>query len=217
MIDDSRAIAVDMSHRRREIRLVLAAVEHRDLVVGGDQLPDDARAHEDRSPDDEDATHGPIVFHSQRGRGRLSLAVEIFIGVVVVLILIVVAITLVGRSLPVAHLASRTAAFRRPPEDLWAAINDPTLLSSRAAPDVKFEMIESLPPTRLVRRVVGEKDFGGTWTCDIASSPGGSTLTITENGEIYNAFFRFVSRYVIGHHRTIDGTMAALRKRLGEA
>jgi len=143
--------------------------------------------------------------------------VEILIGIGVALIVIVVAITLVGRSLPVAHVASRTVTFRRPAEDVWAAIKDPTLTSSRGVGDVKFETVESLPPKLLVRRVVGEKDFGGTWTCDIASSPGGSTLTITENGEIYNAFFRFVSRYVIGHHRTIDGTMAALRKRFGEA
>jgi hypothetical protein len=143
--------------------------------------------------------------------------VEIFIGIVVVLIVIVVGITLVGRALPVSHVASRTATFPRPAEDVWAALNDPALLSSRGVGDVKFETVESLPPKLLVRRVVGEKDFGGTWTCDIASSPGGSTLTITENGEIYNTFFRFVSRYIIGHRRTIDGTMAALRKRFGES
>lgn len=142
---------------------------------------------------------------------------EIIIGIVVVLIVIVVAIILVGRSLPVAHVASRTARFRRPAEDVWAAINDPTLLSSRGVGDVKFETVESLPPKRLVRRVVGEEDFGGTWTSDIAPSPGGSTLTITENGEVYNTFFRFVSRFIIGHHRTIDGTMAALRKRFAES
>ena len=142
---------------------------------------------------------------------------EIVVGITLLLLVIVVVITLVGRSLPVAHVASRTATFRRSAEDVWAAINDPTLLSSRGVGDVKFETIESLPPRKLVRRVVGEKDFGGTWTCDIASSPGGSTLTITENGEIYNTFFRFVSRYIIGHHRTIDGTMAALHRRFGEA
>ena len=141
---------------------------------------------------------------------------EIVVGITLLLVIVVV-ITLVGRSLPVAHVASRTATFRRSAEDVWAAINDPTLLSSRGVGDVKFETIESLPPRKLVRRVVGEKDFGGTWTCDIASSPGGSTLTITENGEIYNTFFRFVSRYIIGHHRTIDGTMAALHRRFGEA
>ncbi len=138
------------------------------------------------------------------------------VGIVVVLLVIVVVVTLVGRSLPIGHVASRTATFRLTPEEVWAAINDPALLSSRGVGDVKFETLESLPPKLLVRRVVGEKDFGGTWTCDIASSAGRTTLTITENGEVYNPFFRFVSRFIIGHHRTIDGTMAALRKRFGE-
>jgi len=61
MIEDSRAIAVDMSHRCREICLVLSTMEHRDLVVALDQLPHDAWPNEDRSPNDENATHGPIV------------------------------------------------------------------------------------------------------------------------------------------------------------
>jgi hypothetical protein len=143
--------------------------------------------------------------------------VEIFVGMVVVIIVVILAVILIGRSLPVAHVASRTLTFRRPPEEVWTAVNDPALLSSRGVGDVKFEAMESVPPRRLVRRVVGEKAFGGTWTCDIAPAPSGSTLTITENGEIYNAFFRFVSRFIIGHHRTIDGTMAALRKRFGES
>ncbi|HEY6202281.1 MAG TPA: hypothetical protein VI056_04495 [Candidatus Limnocylindria bacterium] len=142
---------------------------------------------------------------------------DVAVGIIVVLFLILVGITLAGRSLPVAHVASRSATFRRPAEDVWAAINDPSLLSSRGVGDVKFETIETRPPARLVRRVVGEKDFGGTWTSEIAATSEGSTLTITENGEIYNAFFRFVSRYIVGHHRTIDGTMAALRKRFGES
>jgi hypothetical protein len=118
--------------------------------------------------------------------------VNIAVGVVAVLVLIIVAIVLVGRSLPVGHIASRTLRFGRTP-------------------------VESVPPKLLVRRVVGEWDFGGTWTCEIAPAPSGSTLTITESGEIYNAFFRFVSRFIIGHHRTIDGTMAALRKCFGES
>lgn len=142
---------------------------------------------------------------------------EIPVGIVVLLILIIVVISVVGRSLPIGHIASRTVTFRRPPEELWAAISDPTLMSSRGVGDVKFETMESVPPKLLVRRVVGEKNFGGTWTCEIAPAAGGSSLTITEDGEIYNAFFRFVSRYVIGYHVTIDGTMAALRKRFGES
>jgi hypothetical protein len=143
--------------------------------------------------------------------------VEILLWIIIVLIVVVAGVTLFGRSLPVGHIASRTAAFRRPAEDVWAAINDPSLMSSRGVGGVRFETVESVPPKLLVRRVVGEKDFGGTWTCEIASAPTGSTLTITENGEVYSPFFRFVSRYVVGHHRTIDGTIAALRRRLGES
>lgn len=82
---------------------------------------------------------------------------DVAVGIIVVLFLILVGITLAGRSLPVAHVASRSATFRRPAEDVWAAINDPSLLSSRGVGDVKFETIETRPPARLVRRVVGEK------------------------------------------------------------
>lgn len=142
---------------------------------------------------------------------------EILLWIIIVLIVVVAGVTLFGRSLPVAHVASRTATFSRPAEDVWAAINDPSLMSSRGVGGVRFETVESVPPKLLVRRVVGEKDFGGTWTCEIAPAATGSTLTITENGEVYSPFFRFVSRYVVGHHRTIDGTIAALRKRLREA
>jgi hypothetical protein len=72
-------------------------------------------------------------------------------------------------------------------------------MRSRGVSDVKFEIVESVPPKLLVTRVVGEKSFGGTWTCEIARVPEGS----------------FVSRFVIGHHRTIDGAMGVLRKRFG--
>ncbi|HEV8469552.1 MAG TPA: SRPBCC domain-containing protein [Candidatus Limnocylindria bacterium] len=120
----------------------------------------------------------------------------------------------VGRSLPVAHVASRSETLPAPPKRVWDAINDPQLLRSRGVGDVKFETVESVPPRRLVRRVVGENDFGGTWTCELEPDSAGTRLVITENGEIYNAFFRFVSRYIIGHHRTIDSFMAALRRYL---
>jgi hypothetical protein len=129
----------------------------------------------------------------------------------------VVTITLVGRSRPVGHVASRTATLWRPAEEVLGRDQRSGVVVVTRRGDVKFETIESVPPKLLVRRVVGEEDFDGTWTCAIASSPDGSTLTITENGEIYNAFFRFVSRFIIGHHRTIDGTMAALRKWFAES
>jgi hypothetical protein len=41
------------------------------------------------------------------------------------------------------------------------------------------------------------------------------TLTITENGEVYNPLFRFVSRFIIGQTATMDGYIKALNAKLG--
>ena len=144
---------------------------------------------------------------------ELVLAV---LGVLVLLVVLVFIVgSLVGRTLPVAHVASRTATFAVPPERVWDVINDPAFMRSRGVGDVKTETVESVPPRRLVRRIVGETSFGGTWTSELDGEPsGGTRLVITENGEIYNGFFRFVSRYIVGHHRTIDSFLSALRRHL---
>ena len=133
---------------------------------------------------------------------------------VVLLVLTAIVGTLVGRRLPLAHEASRSVDLRATPDRVWQVINDPEFMRARGVGDVKTETVESIPPRRLVRRIVGERDFGGTWTSELEPAQDGTRLVITENGEIYNAFFRFISRYVIGHHRTIDTFIAALRKRL---
>ena len=134
---------------------------------------------------------------------------------VLLLVLVFIVGTLVGRRLPVGHVASRSATLAATPQRIWDVINDPAFMRSRGVGDVKTETVESVPPRRLVRRIVGETAFGGTWTSELDDEPGGGTrLVITENGEIYNSFFRFVSRYIVGHHRTIDSFLAALRRHL---
>ena len=68
------------------------------------------------------------------------------------------------------------------------------------------------PPSLLVTRVVEGQPFGGTWTYRIAPAPGGSQLTITEDGEVYNVVFRFMSRFVFGHYATMDAYLANLKR-----
>ena len=55
--------------------------------------------------------------------------------------------------------------------------------------------------------------FGGTWTYEITPVGKGSRLQITEDGEIYNPFFRFMARFIFGYEGTIGSYMSALEKR----
>ena len=161
--------------------------------------------------------------------------------VIVVVVALVAIVALIGALLPKNHVASRTARFRQSPEALWQAITDyagstswrTDLKSVERLPDrddhqvwreidkhgqeMPLETVASSPPRRLVRRIADPRlPFGGTWTYEIIPTDRGSSLTITENGEVYNPIFRFVSRFIIGHTATIEGYLRALGKKFRE-
>jgi hypothetical protein len=158
--------------------------------------------------------------------------------VVAVLVLIVGAVALIGYTLPQNHTASRSAEFSPAPDSVWAIVTDVARYPSWRK-DV--ESVEIIPGQALSwREIVGrgrmtyeatvfEKPshfvshiadkglpFGGSWDYRIEPSGTGSKLTITENGEVYNPIFRFVSRFVMGHATTIDKYLAALAVRTGD-
>jgi hypothetical protein len=59
--------------------------------------------------------------------------------------------------------------------------------------------------------------FGGSWTYEIrAAEDGGSVVVITEDGEVRNPIFRFVSRFLFGHTATLDGYLRALGRKFSE-
>ena len=123
---------------------------------------------------------------------------RIAIWIVVSLIAIVGTVALIGYFLPVKHEASRSAEFNKPPEAVWALIADPNTYSGWwQGADVKTAVVESVPPSKLVTKIVDETQFGGTWTFEIVQTPSGSRLTITERGEIYNVVFRALSKFVL--------------------
>jgi hypothetical protein len=130
----------------------------------------------------------------------------------VVVAAVVAVIAAIGATLPRDHVASRSLAVRRSLEEVW-----PAIMQATAASGVPVDVVESDPPRRQVTRVKDtEKMFGGTWTITITPSPTGSTLTITEDGWVGNPIFRFVSRYVMGHHATMDGMLKDVAKKFGE-
>lgn len=154
---------------------------------------------------------------------------------------LIVFVAAVGFALPEQHTASRTVRLKQPPEAVWEVITDfagqaewrEEVQSVERLPDrdgrevwrevnswgqpLTMETVELAPPQRLVRRIADDKlPFGGTWTWEIAPLEGGCTVTITEDGEIYNPFFRFMARFVLGYRGTMDAYLTALGKKFGE-
>jgi len=64
---------------------------------------------------------------------------------------------------------------------------------------------------------IADKDlpFGGNWDYSISPNATGSTLTIIENGEVYNPIFRVVSRFM-SNTATMDAYLSALATKLGD-
>jgi uncharacterized protein YndB with AHSA1/START domain len=134
----------------------------------------------------------------------------------------------VGALLPRAHLASRTLRVRRTPAEVWALITDvegfpswrsgvthvdrlpdrggrPAWVEHGSSGDIPLETVDAQPPQRLVLRIADPTlPFGGTWTYIVSSTPDGAALSITEDGWVSNVLFRVASRFVLGHHATID-------------
>ena len=163
---------------------------------------------------------------------------KILIITVLSLITLIALVLITGLTLPVAHVASRTARLKASPQTVWDVITGPPnwrpdvrsfnnlpLRDGRQAwtemskdgRAITFERVESVAPRRMVTRIDPGLPFGGTWTYEIVPEQDGSALTITENGEVYNPVFRFVSRFIMGHTATIDAYLKALRAKLGEA
>jgi len=132
--------------------------------------------------------------------------------------------------LPVAHTATRSVDISAPAERVWATMTDvaafpqwrPDVKSVDQLPDqtwrehgkhgvITYRVTAADPPSRLVVRIADQNlPFGGEWEYHI--TPG--RVTITEHGEIYNLFFRFMARFVFGYTRTIEAYLWALKRRV---
>jgi len=158
------------------------------------------------------------------------------VGALVALMLIVVA---VGYMLPQGHHVWRERTFAAPPDRIFALISSPAefptwrsgvrqveVLPAEAGKErfrevsgdgtILYEVEERVPGQRLVLRIADPKlPFGGRWTYELTPAASGTSLRITEDGEVYNPLFRFLSRFVFGHHGTIDRYLADLEKVAG--
>ena len=145
---------------------------------------------------------------------------------------------LAGALMPREHRATRALQLKAAPEAVWTILADharepqwrPELAACvpqaerhghpvwedrlRNGQRIVQETLERVEGRRLVRQVVNQPLFGGTWTWELAPEGSGSVLRITEEGWMA-APFRPLARWG-GATSTMDAYLKALAKRLGE-
>ena len=151
---------------------------------------------------------------------------------------IAVATAVVGWLLPRHHTAARTRTYAAPPDRVFAAIADVGRYAEWRS-DVKavevladdghglrfrekgahgrilyrFEVSDA--PRRVVARIADPSlPFGGTWTYELAPVREGTSVTITERGEVFNPVFRVMQTLFFSPASTIETYLGDLSLRL---
>jgi uncharacterized protein YndB with AHSA1/START domain len=170
----------------------------------------------------------------------MKLIIWIVMGIVVGIALLAGVVALIGSRLPKAHSASRSVLLRQSPAQVYAVVRDfgsaPTWRSDVQRVEVEtqlggrvhfrehggqgtvnYELAEDVPSQRMVTRILDtDLGYSGKWTYVFTPENGGTRVTITEDGEVSNVLFRFMSRYIFGHTATLDTYLTSLAKRFGE-
>ena len=170
----------------------------------------------------------------------MKTLILIVVAIVVILALVVAVVALIGSRLPVAHTASRSIVVHQSPQQVYEVIRDfasaPTWRSDLKSVEVQnqpngkihfrehgsqgtvnYELVEDSPAQRIVTRILDtDLGYSGKWTYVFTPEANGTRVTITEDGEVSNVIFRFMSRYVFGHTATMDAYLTSLGKRFGE-
>lgn len=144
----------------------------------------------------------------------------------------------VGFLLPKRHIATRSAFIAQPCADVFKLISGPPVWrddvsgwkelpptdglytwneTTKNGDMITYQRVRSEPPHVLVTRIADPSlPYGGTWTLAFEEINGGTLLRITEDGEVRNPIFRFMSRFVFGHASTIEKYLTNLSAHYGQ-
>jgi len=160
---------------------------------------------------------------------------NILMCIFVFLFIFVLIVYLVGKSLPVEHVASLSRVFLSSPDIIYGKIKNfkdyplwrPNLKFIEPITEISWKETDSHKNVmtysfirdernRLIESKIMDEDkpFGGSWTFDLKSVSGGTELTITENGKVFSPIFRFVSKFIFGHTSTITTYLSYMEKEL---
>src|SRR4029077_16767134 len=72
--------------------------------------------------------------------------------------------------------------------------------TTRGGETITYEVLESIAPKSVKRRMETENlPYSGSWAYLLERNGATIIVRITEDGEVYNPVFRFVSRFVLGY------------------
>ena len=153
-------------------------------------------------------------------------------------VLLILAVFVTGSLLPKRHTASRSASYRATPERLFSLIAGPqnwrpdvlhcevvpeangrelTRETTRGGETITYELSDRIPARSLKRRIATDNlPYSGAWTYSLQPNGELTVVRITEDGQVYNPLFRFMSRFVLGHTRSMDAYLRALGKATGQ-
>jgi hypothetical protein len=130
--------------------------------------------------------------------------------VVVAVLALIGAVVAIGYLLPIGHRASVDTEVSAPVEEVYALITQAENFPAWRSGVKSVDILDSRDGKRRYRE---KASILRKWTFELASRPDSSTnLRITEDGEVYNPVFRFVSRFVFGHDRTMKNYLADVRR-----
>ena len=171
----------------------------------------------------------------------MSLWLRLLLFVAALAVAVIAILYAIGSSIAREHTASRRLTLKTAaPDAVWAKIaaeadaaawrkdvKSVTRLDDRNGHEVwretfasgnalAYETLEATPPTRLIRAIVDEAQFGGTWTIVVEPAGTGTTVTITEQGWIAAPPFRTLAKYAWGYDATINAYLRDLAASFNE-
>jgi uncharacterized membrane protein len=160
--------------------------------------------------------------------------------IVAAIALAVLLIALIGWRLPKQHSVTRSVLLHKTPDAVYAVTRDFAAtpkwrrdvreVTVTTTPDgrlnfredgkngtVNYELAEDVPGQRMVTRITDtDLGYSGKWTYVLAPEGPNTRVSITEDGEVSNVIFRFLSRYAFGHTATIDTYLKSLGHHFGD-
>lgn len=151
-----------------------------------------------------------------------------------------VVVTVVGALMPRAHVATSEITLKQPIDTVYRALRDiggmkawwtDLKVSERVGGvpgerwkqeasgfAMQIDIVDDTPPAGFTTKIVEEKGaaFGGVWRYRFTAVPGGTTVTVTEDGWIGPPPFRVIAT-LRGLHQSMDAVLVSLAKHYGES